>query len=1139
MGLEIKLVCDEGTKKYFDSIIGRVAEQVEVAKQARAKGFDVSTEVECLPVADLAERAETIVGPKGIAKRYREVLLENKGDRMQTLFQIFREMIEQKWIEIPDPQKRVEQAIKTGLVLMTEGVVVSPLDGLPHVLISKNFDGSKYIDIYFSGPIRAAGGSATVIPLILGDYARKIMGLERYKPTEDEVERYVEEIMIYQTEIISRQYKIPDNEIRAIIKGCPVCINGVPTEEKEVAVNRNVERIPSNRIRGGMALVVSEGVALKAMKILSWSKKLDLDWNWLEKIIKVEKTADRVTEIKPSYTYLEGLAAGRPLLAYPSKFGGFRLRYGKARNNGCAAKCMNPATMVMLDGFIAVGTHIKIERPGKAGQIFPCNTIDGPIVLLKNGEVRKINTEEEAEQAKPFLKQILFVGDILITVGDFRKSAHPLVPAGYNEEWWKLELKKSAQEKGKPAERFLKNEISFEDALHASKEFEIPLHPKFLYYFKGLQNKELENLVNELKKSNVQINSETAKIVAKNSTETKSALETIGFPHQLIEEEILIEGENAKSICKIFNLENKEPVKIEGNMFEELSRISGMKIRDKAGTFIGARMGRPEAAKEREMKGNPHVLFPISLYGGATKSLNKAIKAIDTGANYFKSIDVEIATFKCESCKKILTSFYCPDCKQRTKKVSVCMDCGKINESKEHCFGCGSVRLSDYNKRKIELQELSNKALENLGERLPELIKGVKVLFSDSKIPEPLEKGILRAKHNIHIFRDATSRFELLNAPITHFKPKEIHLSVEKIKQLGYSHDIEGKEITSEEQLIEIFPQDAIVNEKSGEWLLRMTHFIDDLLEKFYKLKPFYNAKTKDDLIGELVIGLAPHTSAGIVGRIIGYTETALGWWHPYSVMCRRRNFDGDQDSIMLLMDALINFSPAYLSNRSGGRMDAPLVFTVALNPTEIDDEVYEMESCKEYSLDLFEKAGQFAMPFIDSIEIVKKKLGKTNQYIDMNFTHETTQFDAGPKRSTYIKLQTMEEKIRRQAKLQFKIKAVEGKDSVERVLVSHFFPDVIGNARAFSKQQLRCTKCNSKYRRVPLKGVCKKCNNELILTIAEGSVKKYLEIAKQILVEYNLSEYLKQRMDLAEIEIKSIFRDQEKEKQKSLFEYV
>ena len=131
-------------------------------------------------------------------------------------------------VEYSDEQKRVELAIKACLLIETEGVVVAPLDGIPKIEINRNPDGSKYIDIYFAGPIRAAGGSSTVIPLILGDFARKYLGLDRYKPTEDEVERYVEEIGLYQTEVISRQYTMKDEEIRTIIRGCPVCVNGVP-----------------------------------------------------------------------------------------------------------------------------------------------------------------------------------------------------------------------------------------------------------------------------------------------------------------------------------------------------------------------------------------------------------------------------------------------------------------------------------------------------------------------------------------------------------------------------------------------------------------------------------------------------------------------------------------------------------------------------------------------------------------------------------------------------------------------------------------------------------------------------------------------------------------------------------------------
>ena len=188
------MIADEQTKKYYESLTKEVWKQYEVAKKAKEKGFDPSLEVECKPVADLAQRAEEIIGLKGLAKRYRELLREEK-DRIKIIFQIFKEIIEEKWIKIPDLEKRIELAIKAGLVLITEGVVVSPLDGLPKICISKNYDGSKYVDIYFAGPIRAAGGSATVMPLILGDYARRLLGLDRYKPTKEEIERYVEEII--------------------------------------------------------------------------------------------------------------------------------------------------------------------------------------------------------------------------------------------------------------------------------------------------------------------------------------------------------------------------------------------------------------------------------------------------------------------------------------------------------------------------------------------------------------------------------------------------------------------------------------------------------------------------------------------------------------------------------------------------------------------------------------------------------------------------------------------------------------------------------------------------------------------------------------------------------------------------------
>ena len=42
--------------------------------------------------------------------------------------------------------------------------------------------------------------------------------------------------------------------------------------------------------------------------------------------------------------------------------------------------------MHILGDFLAVGTQMKIERPGKAAGIVPVDSIQGPTVKLQNGE---------------------------------------------------------------------------------------------------------------------------------------------------------------------------------------------------------------------------------------------------------------------------------------------------------------------------------------------------------------------------------------------------------------------------------------------------------------------------------------------------------------------------------------------------------------------------------------------------------------------------------------------------------------------------------------------------------------------------------------------------------------------------------
>ena len=149
--------------------------------------------------------------------------------------------------------------------------------------------------------------------------------------------------------------------------------------------------------------------------------------------------------------------------------------------------------------------------------------------------------------------------------------------------------------------------------------------------------------------------------------------------------------------------------------------------------------------------------------------------------------------------------------------------------------------------------------------------------------------------------------------------------------------------------------QDIILARDAGDYLLKVAKFVDELLVKFYGLEPYYNANTPADLIGTLMVGLAPHTSAGVLCRLIGYSTASAGFGHPFFHAAKRRNCDGDEDCVMLLMDALLNFSMSYLPEKRGGKMDACLVMTTILNPAEVDKEAHNLDLTRVYPLEFYE----------------------------------------------------------------------------------------------------------------------------------------------------------------------------------------
>ena len=1092
---------------YFDRLEAETHHLYEIANEARSKGLDVETTTEVPLAKDLAERVEGLVGPEGVAQRIKE--LEQDITREEVAFEIAAEIASGKfeltgekadWNE----EQRCDQGLRTALAILTEGVVAAPLEGISQVKIKQNFDGTKYIGVYFAGPIRSAGGTAAALAVLLGDKIRQAIGIDEFKPIDDEIERYVEEVELYESEVTNLQYSPTPEEVRFAANHIPVEVSGEQTDQVEVS-HRDLERVETNNIRGGALLAMVEGVIQKSKKIHKISKKLGLDWEWLSEYSKPKKDdsskdegeSDIVSEPK----YIQDIIGGRPILGYPSEKGGFRLRYGRSRNTGLATMGVHPATMALLE-FLAVGTQLKIEYPGKGNCVVPVDSIEGPTVKLKNGDVVIIDSVRQARELKKDVVEILFLGDMLVAFGEFLRNNQPLYPSGWCEEWW-IQLLMRSENFDKDNNDLDLHKLEYDyltsiEAFTLSKKYNIPLHPKYTYCYNDVTIQDLNHLIDLIEKGKSTYKQDEG--IKLDLSFQKRTLEVIGVPHTVRDGKIVIDKDHAYAL--LVTLSKRLPQK--ESTIEAINEVSPVEIKNKAPAYIGTRVGRPEKSKERLMRPAPHGLFPIGNNGGTRRLVATAAKK--------GNIKIDISRRKCTNPECGISSF-----------GSLCPKCGAPTE------------MGKPSQKSIPLASMLKKASDNVKVRRVDEFKGVMGMISESKIPEPLEKGILRAKNEVFTFKDGTIRHDSTDLPLTHFIPKEIGVTVDKLLEMGYDKDCYGNPIENEDQIIELKVQDIVISDNCGEYLLHTAQFIDDELTRYYGMDAFYNVKEKSDLIGHLVAGLAPHTSAGVLGRIVGFTKALGCYAHPYFHSAKRRNCDSDEDAVMLLLDALINFSKSYLPNTRGGSMDAPLVLSSRIDPEEIDDESHNLDIFERFPVEFYEETYTPHKPaeVLEYIDNVEKHLGTPEQYEGLMFSHHTSNIHAGPTVCLYKRLPSMREKVEAQISLAETIRAVDQRGVVEKVLSSHFLPDIMGNSRAFSKQKVRCTKCGAKYRRMPLTGKCR-CGGNLILSVSKGSVTKYLEISQELVNRYPVSHYLKQRLEIQEYGINSLF-ESDKSKQSSL----
>ncbi|MFB6215802.1 MAG: hypothetical protein ABEJ72_02375, partial [Candidatus Aenigmatarchaeota archaeon] len=329
-------------------------------------------------------------------------------------------------------------------------------------------------------------------------------------------------------------------------------------------------------------------------------------------------------------------------------------------------------------------------------------------------------------------------------------------------------------------------------------------------------------------------------------SKTKKALEDLLIEHKQEENEIKVSQNDLEVLETVLAIEEDNTKEIEGietgrDIPVFIEEVSGIEVRDQAPHYLGSRMGRPEKAERRTIKGKPQLLFPCGKKeGGRMRNL--------TAAYQKGKVSTSILHNRCKECSNYSYFSYCTECGGEARPVWFCSDCGKeYQEEQESCEKCGNDRFNRYKHTTIDVEKIVDNAKENLGQRhLPDLLKSVRGMSGKHKHVEPIEKGLLRSKYDLYVNKDGTVRYDASDIPMTHFKPSEISVSVEKLKEMGYKEDVNGEPLEDKDQVLALKPQDIVIPDgdlslPASDYLCRVANFVDDLLEQFYGIEPYYN----------------------------------------------------------------------------------------------------------------------------------------------------------------------------------------------------------------------------------------------------------------------------------------------------------
>src|SRR3989344_7389274 len=162
------IIANPSMKEYFSCLDSDVEKCYSLADKARSLGYDPDKHVSILLADNLAGRVEGLIS--SVAPQIKNSGLKERIQELEKMYGlqdwrvgmiIALEVAQERFCSFDNKLFALETGIRAGFAYITVGVVSSPLEGFVRLELKKRKDGKDYFALFFSGPIRSAGTTAT------------------------------------------------------------------------------------------------------------------------------------------------------------------------------------------------------------------------------------------------------------------------------------------------------------------------------------------------------------------------------------------------------------------------------------------------------------------------------------------------------------------------------------------------------------------------------------------------------------------------------------------------------------------------------------------------------------------------------------------------------------------------------------------------------------------------------------------------------------------------------------------------------------------------------------------------------------------------------------------------------------------